>query len=474
MTKPYGCGLFVFQRDLRLEDQRGLSAALAQCETLYIVGIHDIKRSKLSLERLDKGFNLRTRLSCLLNLSDDVKSQLATDSSPLVVLLGDTVEIIRSLTLQEGLKIEAVYANAVMEPDYLSAYQMLSQILTVDLKLFKDHEVLSETQLLTQTGGPYKVFTPFYKVWRQRLNPLYYGNCELPKHWQLQVKMLSEADFDPVISEAHQLWLKMAEQLKAKSYLNHEARSDAAQSLWQRFKEEGIHAYDQLRDYPAEKGTSDMALYLNNGLISYRQLVRESLELGAEAYLRQLAWRHFYMLILFHFPRVEKEAFIQSFTHLPWENDPSKIEAWLTGTTGFGIVDAAMRELKETGKMHNRLRMIAASFLVKHLDVNWQIGEAYFYEMLMDGDLALNNGGWQWCASTGNDAQPYFRIFNPLRQAETYDPQGRYQSTWLPKDSEYSAIMPIVSLKAEGQKALLKYKLAKKGSDSSEDYGSKE
>lgn len=468
MSKRYKRGLFVFQRDLRIEDQRGLSAAFHACESLLLVGIIDLKRSNLKLENLDHGFNLRTRLSGFINLSAAIESHLALNN-PLHMFIGDTVEIVEALTNLDNTKIDAVFANSVMEPSYLSAYQKLSKVLKIDFKLFKDHEVLSETQLLNQSGGPYKVFTPFYRVWRQRLNPLYYGNCELPENWQHQIERLPSMALDGILGQAHRQWQDTSQYIIEREYMNHEASVQEAQLRWQKFKADGLKAYEQQRDFPAVKGTSEMSLYINNGLISYRQLVRESLEIGAESYLRQLAWRHFYILILFHFPKVEKEAFIEAFVKLPWENHPQKLEAWLTGKTGFGIIDAAMRELKATGKMHNRLRMIVASFLVKHLDVNWQIGEAYFYEMLADGDLALNNGGWQWCASTGNDAQPYFRIFNPLRQSETYDPLGTYQKQWLKGDPSYSEVQPIVDLKTEGQKALLKYKLAKKGSEGIED-----
>lgn len=470
MSKPYKRGLFVFQRDLRIEDQRGLSAALEQCESLFLVSIVDLKRSKLSIDTLSTSYNLQTRLNAYYNLEQVLEKVCTAQVKPLITLMGDTVQLVEELCNLKALGIEAVFANTVMEPSFLKAYQKLSQRLEVALKLYKDHEVVSESKLINKSGTPYKVFTPFHKVWRSLLNPLYYGESLLAENWVSQIMPLSVLN-SPILKDAHLRWEDSFAKLKALNAVNPAIHTQRAQIIWANFKANKIKAYSEQRDFPAENGTSELALYINNGLISYRQLVRESLALKEEAFLRQLAWRHFYILILFYFPKVETESFIESFKNLPWENNAEKIEAWKNGNTGFDIIDAAMRELKATGQMHNRLRMIVASFLVKHLDVNWQIGEAYFYEMLADGDLALNNGGWQWCASTGNDAQPYFRIFNPIKQAQTYDANALYRNKWLSEDKSYRQLSPIVDLKLEGQRSMLKYKLAKKGSDTDEDNG---
>ncbi|MBN8549284.1 MAG: deoxyribodipyrimidine photo-lyase, partial [Deltaproteobacteria bacterium] len=224
------------------------------------------------------------------------------------------------------------------------------------------------------------------------------------------------------------------------------AGSVAAMRKLKEFKRQALDRYAEARDFPNVKGTSQLSIFLKNGSLTVAQIIAE-LELqnqtfaeksGPSVYLKELAWREFYYYILFHHPRVEQEAFLSKFKNIAWENRPEYFEAWKNGMTGYPIVDAGMRQLNQTGWMHNRVRMIVASFLTKDLLVSWQWGERYFMEKLLDGDLAPNNGGWQWAASTGCDPQPYFRIFNPRLQSEKFDPTGEYIKTYIPELAEFS------------------------------------
>jgi deoxyribodipyrimidine photo-lyase len=223
--------------------------------------------------------------------------------------------------------------------------------------------------------------------------------------------------------------------------------------------EDIINTYDKTRDYPAQKGTTRLGLHLRFGTISIRKLAQEALKLN-ETYLNELIWRDFYAMILYHFPKVETEAFKSQYDQIPWRNNKNEFEAWCKGQTGYPIVDAGMRELNNTGYMHNRVRMIVASFLTKHLLIDWRWGEAYFAEKLLDFDLASNNGGWQWAASSGCDAAPYFRVFNPELQTKKFDPDLKYIRKWVPEFQSLSYPKPIVNHKMARERVLKTYKEA--------------
>jgi deoxyribodipyrimidine photo-lyase len=223
--------------------------------------------------------------------------------------------------------------------------------------------------------------------------------------------------------------------------------------------EDVINSYDKTRDYPAQKGTTRLGLHLRFGTISIRKLAQKALKLN-ETYLNELIWRDFYAMILFHFPKVETEAFKSQYDQIPWRNNKNEFEAWCKGQTGYPIVDAGMRELNTTGYMHNRVRMIVASFLTKHLLIDWRWGEAYFAEKLLDFDLASNNGGWQWAASSGCDAAPYFRVFNPELQTKKFDPDLKYIRKWVPEFQSLSYPKPIVNHKMARERVLKTYKEA--------------
>lgn len=452
-------GLFLFQRDLRLEDQMGLFQAMASSDELILSAVFDSKRHKLEI-KAPYSFNVQERLGALMAL----EMSLEEKEIPICIAITDTVEWV--LAICDAHAIEGVWLNEVMEPAFLEAYDALKIALDVrhiSLHVCQDGIAVPKERVKNKSGEPYKVFTPFYKSWRSELNQGFLAPYVIS--WEHAPTFLS---VNESFLEAANQWHKL------KSEWPYPINSEKTyQERWIHFKNDVMKDYAINRDFPSVDGTSSLSAGINNGQISFRQLVRESREKPqGEAFLRQLAWRSFYQLIMFYFPEVETMAFLKDFRQLSWKNDAELLEKWKNGHTGFPIVDAAMRQLKSEGKMHNRLRMITASFLVKQLDIHWQIGEKYFYEMLRDGDLIANNGGWQWCASTGTDAQPYFRVFNPLRQAAVYDKEGAYASRWLGNtDSKTSSTdidgsvytsAPCVELKTAGEASKLKYHLAKK------------
>lgn len=453
--KVYQRGLVIFQRDLRLNDQQALAEALRLCERVVLLAIFDPYLHKLPIESHQIGyerFNLRTRLGALKALEEEALAE----NIALKVVVGDSAEIIHRLVALKT--FDALFLNEVYEPKFLNRHKALedfAQGLGIGFHLLRDHEVVPEHLLINGTGGTYKIFTPFYNKWRSLLSMQSLMPWVVPlEHLKGISDPLSPSEFSS-LQAFHQHWLQLDFEVVP-------IDQTSAQNKLEAFLADGLAAYKIDRDYPSLEGTSALSPELNNGVIAYRTVVRRAYETpGGEAFLRQLAWKHFYMLLIKNHPEIEDTAFLPCFRALPWLNKAEYIEAWKEGKTGIPIVDSAMLELKAQGTMHNRLRMICASLLVKQLDTDWRIGEAYFYEFLKDGDLALNNGGWQWCASTGTDAQPYFRIFNPLKQQETYDANRVYTSRWL--DKERLSLSPIIDLKITAQQAKLKYQIAKKG-----------
>ncbi|RFM24354.1 MAG: deoxyribodipyrimidine photo-lyase [Candidatus Thermochlorobacter aerophilum] len=349
----------------------------------------------------------------------------------LILRKGKFVEVIKQVVKET--EARAVYFNEDYEPAAKERDKKVTEELRkmgVEVKAFKDQVCFSPKEILTQQGRPYTVFTPYKKNWLSQIDKVPSPNDSVrdivtPDIFSISVPTLSE------------LGLTFEGNLLVKGGERH------GRAQFQHFLENKIRYYKEKRDFPSDDGTSLLSAHLRFGTISVREIIdksRKELDKaegkerdGIETFISEIIWRDFYFQILDHFPHVEKESFKPEYRALSWENREDYFEAWKNGRTGFPIVDAAMRQLNQTGWMHNRLRMIVASFLTKDLLIDWRWGEKYFMQKLVDGDMAANNGGWQWSASTGTDAQPYFRIFNPISQSKKFDAEGKFIKKFVPE-----------------------------------------
>jgi deoxyribodipyrimidine photo-lyase len=395
------------RRDLRLTDNAALHAALTAGATLPVF-ILDPTFDNLSPRR-------RNFLYAGLSSLD---KELRKRNSYLVIRRGKPVDVLRRLF--DELKAEIIYAEEDFTPYARKRDTLIQKILP--LNLIQGQTVHHPKSVLKQDGRPYTVYTPYSKVWKAQLTKIKLQpapvHIDTPKG--IPSKSLPEFTSNPLFPASEQEAITRLEE----------------------FLHKRIHHYADDRNRMDLDGTSALSPYLRFGMIGLRQAAHAALSIfnlkpansrGAEIWLNELIWREFYIQILYHFPHVARTAFNRSLTNIPWRNEPSEFEAWKRGETGVPVVDAAMRQLKETGWMHNRARMIVASFLVKDLLIDWRWGEAWFMENLLDGDIAPNNGGWQWTAGTGTDAAPYFRIFNPVLQSAKFDPNGEYIRKWVPE-----------------------------------------
>jgi deoxyribodipyrimidine photo-lyase len=302
--------------------------------------------------------------------------------------------------------------------------------------------IFEKNEILKPNGKPYTVFTPYMKKWKAKFN----------------TKPSFQYSVDEYVSRFYKMNKQKIPSLDELGFSASDRDFPPGQ-----FDEEIITHYDQNRDYPALEGTTRLGVHFRYGTLSIRQAVGKALQLN-ETWLNELIWRDFYMMILWHFPYVVDQSFKVLYDEIEWRNDEKEFQAWCEGNTGYPIVDAGMRELNQTGYMHNRVRMIVASFLTKHLLIDWRWGESYFAEKLLDYELSSNNGGWQWAAGSGCDAAPYFRIFNPSRQTERFDPHLQYVKRWVPEFQHPEYKKPIVNHKFARERALRVYgKAVKKG-----------
>ncbi len=462
-----------FRRDLRDYDHAPLAAALAAAQAVYCVFVFDTAILDQLLDRADR------RVEFILGSLRELEAALQARGGGLIVRHGRAAVEIPALAGQLG--VDAVYAGRDYEP---AAKQRDAEVAAAlheqgrQLVLLRDQVIFDGDAVLTQAGKPFSVFTPYKNAWLKRLTVVDYacvesGGALAAPPPELAGALPELADLGFATTDLAALGIVPGMR--------------GAQALWQTFRAGRIARYAQLRDFPAIKGVSYLSVHLRFGTISLRELVREAVAQGAETWLSELIWRDFYFMILDRFPQVEHRAFKPEYDAIAWDDWPEGLAAWQQGRTGYPLVDAAMRQLLHSGWMHNRLRMVVASFLCKDLGIDWRHGEAWFARQLNDFDLAANNGGWQWAASSGCDAQPWFRIFNPVTQSEKFDPEGRFIRRYVPelakipdkylhapwklarRDQEALGVIigrdypaPIVDHAAAREKTLVRYAVVKK------------
>ena len=409
--------IFWFRRDLRLQDNAGLFQALQSGYPVVPVFIFD--RSILdALEDKDD-----RRVEFIHQSLSAMQEELTAIGSTLDVRYGTPRQVYEELL--KDYEVKAVYTNHDYEPYAIQRDQYIGQWLQQQgcvFHTFKDQVLLEKNEVLKDDGKPYTVFTPYSRKWKAVLaaNPIISYNTK--KYF-------------------NQFFQQSAKQIPSLASMGFTAAGiPFPAKTW---KKELITRYKEQRDIPSLPGTSRLSVHLRFGTISIRELAKEAGSLN-ETFLNELIWRDFYHMILWHFPKVVGHSFKPEYDQIRWRNTEKEFEAWCTGQTGYPIVDAGMRELNATGFMHNRVRMIVASFLTKHLLIDWRWGEGYFARKLLDFDLAANNGGWQWAAGSGCDAAPYFRVFNPYLQTQKFDPQLKYIRKWVPEFEELTYTRPIV------------------------------
>lgn len=426
---------FWFRRDLRLTDNRGLYHALQSGRPVLPVFIFD----RVILDDLQDIDDVR--ITFIHREIVKMNRQLVGKGSGMLVLHDQPVRAWQTI-LEAYPQIEAVYTNHDYEPYAKNRDRAISDLLSehgVAFKTYKDQVIFERDEMLTNSGAPYTVFTPYSKKWLERLSP---------------------DDYHPFPNGLdYSNWIALAEP-EVPSLKRMGFKESDKPIPGNNLSDETLLNYSQLRDLPAANGTSRMSHHLRFGTVSIRQLVHRSIHLEATTYLRELIWREFYMQILDHYPRVVDTSFKEKYDRILWRNDQEAFDRWCNGETGVPMVDAGMRQLNQTGYMHNRLRMIVAGFLTKNLLIDWRWGEAYFARKLLDYELASNNGGWQWAAGCGTDAAPYFRVFNPATQQQKFDPKKEYIKQWIPEvdTAEYPA--PLVDLKESRKRALQVYRSA--------------
>ncbi len=417
-----------FRRDLRDYDHAALAAALAGARAVHCAFVFD----RDILDRLPVPQDRRVEFirASLVELD----AALRRRGGGLIVRHASAREAIPELARELG--VGAVHCNRDYEPAAIARDEAIAQALAADGIAFfstKDHVIFERDEILTAAGSPFSVFTPYRNAWLRALGPAQLAphRCDreagtlaaVPPSAAAPIPSLEAIGFAPTDLVARRVPTGMS----------------GGAALFDEFLQR-IDAYRDARDFPAVKGPSYLSVHLRFGTVSIRELVARAQERalapggdGASTWLSELIWREFYAQILWHHPRVVDHAFRPAYDGLAFPGGRERLDAWRRGETGYPIVDAAMRQLATTGYMHNRLRMIAASFLVKDLLVDWRLGERHFADALLDYDLASNNGGWQWAASTGCDAQPYFRIFNPVTQSRRFDPDGKFIRRYVPE-----------------------------------------
>ncbi|MCZ4317258.1 deoxyribodipyrimidine photo-lyase [Comamonadaceae bacterium G21597-S1] len=433
MNKAFDTGLVWLRRDLRVDDNAALHLALASCRHVHCAFVFDSGILD-PLPRADR--RVEFIRESLVDLDQALREAGGNPHAGLIARQGAAVETITTLARELG--VQAVFAAHDYEPQAIERDRQVLGALArcgIAMHMVKDQVVFEQRELLTRTGTPYTVFTPYKKAWLALVDEHHLRSHDVQAHAD------ALAARPPAMRQPVPTLAEIGFEKTNLSRLRIPTGSTGARSLFAEFIER-MDQYHETRDFPAVKGPSYLGVHLRFGTISVRRLAAAALHAsiagsaGASVWLGELIWREFYFQILTHFPHVAQSSFKPAFDAIRWRHGAKAdalFQAWCEGRTGYPIVDAAMAQINQTGYMHNRLRMVAGSFLVKDLGIDWRRGERYFAEHLNDFDLAANNGGWQWVASSGCDAQPWFRIFNPIRQSEKFDPQGRFIARYLPQ-----------------------------------------
>lgn len=433
MRSPKEITVFWFRRDLRLNDNAGLYKALKNNPSVLPIFIFDTDILGKLENKTDK------RVEFIHLALSSLKEQLEKLGTSLLLLHGKPIDIFKKLI--EKYIVHNVYTNHDYEPYGIARDKEIRELLTknkISFYSFKDQVIFERSEVSKNDLSPYTVFTPYMRKWKSKLEAFSLLPYETEKHF---------SNFH----KTEKILFLTLEQI--------DFHSSGIKFSVPKLDENLISNYHETRNYPAIEGTSRISVHLRFGTISIRQCVTKAKKLN-EQWLNELIWREFYVMIIFHFPHVILEPFKKKYNNILWRNNEKEFQAWCNGQTGYPIVDAGMRELNETGFMHNRVRMIVASFLIKHLLIDWRWGEAYFAEKLIDYDLSANNGGWQWAAGTGCDAAPYFRIFNPYEQTKRFDPKLGYICKWVPETGGLNYPQPIIEHKFARERVLAAYKKA--------------
>ena len=426
--------IFWFRRDLRLEDNAGLWKALKSGHPVVPIFIFD----RNILDKLEDKSD--ARVSFLHQRLTELQSQLTEMGSSLHVFYGTPEEAMN--TLSQTYTVRSVFLNRDYEPyarerdEFVFNYWSEHEVPVVGAK---DHVIFEKNEVVKADGTPYLVFSPYGKAWRKKLTDYHAKAYPNAKYFENFLKQ------QPIVIPSLESMGFRATEISLPS-------SNVDENI--------IKTYDATRNFPAnERGTTRLGMHLRFGSISVRSLLRKGL-VGNDTFVNELIWRDFFQMALYYFPDSREKAIKPKYDLIPWETNMEHFKAWCEGRTGYPIVDAGMRELNTTGYMHNRVRMIVASFLTKHLLIDWRLGERYFAEKLLDFDLASNIGGWQWASGSGLDAAPYFRVFNPTSQLEKFDKQLTYVKRWVPEYGTAQYPKPIVEHKWARERCLDRFKTA--------------
>ena len=418
--------IFWFRRDLRINDNTALYNALINGKNIQPIFIFDDN----IVEELP--YN-DARITFIYQQLNSINVELKKHGSSLKIFYGDPYKIFTEILYNN--RVNNVYINRDYEPYALERDSSIFELLKDfggQLKSYKDQVIFEQNEVVKKDGLPYTVFTPFKNKWLEKFRStknIIYKNPNLKNLVKSNYTFPSMEDlgFEESSIKVPDFDLKV------------------------------VAKYDETRNFPSLDSTSKIGPHLRFGTVSIREIV-ESIKDVNSTYLSELIWREFFMQILWHFPKVVKENFRAKYDGIQWRNKEDEFKKWCEGKTGYPLVDAGMRELNATGFMHNRVRMVTASFLCKHLLIDWRWGEAYFAEKLLDYELASNNGNWQWSAGTGCDAAPYFRVFNPSEQIKKFDNNNQYINKWIPEVNEFSYPQPMVEHPMARQRAIETYK----------------